>query len=410
MLSGDNSILNQAGNAKTQTDIAQEKEILQTASLSAISKEKYGDLNKDKLDDELDNMIGNEAYDSKNTTKGIKVTFLSGRSYLIDDDGNVEIKETIKLPEGLQVGSVVTYEPVGSTYKWQGKYATRDTITTTTAEDGKIIESTTSDKELDSREGGNARITSWKVFKIDEEEGEVQMVPENPGILTTDVRLGGDAGYINGVKLLNDACSELYSYSNKGITSRSINLEDIESIMDKTIVEAEKAKFTNISTSYSHLNNNNQVNSAYANNRRYPIIYEQENKSVINGYTNTNGLKPSESLSSFIERTEMTGIPTSGIQPYQTYYEITDDTFKSALGSTYENILMHGSYWVASRYIDTRATSCYFYLCDIDSGKMRGTAYSGYSASTYCTYDMFPIVSLNSNLIKKEGSIFKVNL
>ena len=51
MLSGENSILKQAGNAKSQTDIAEEKEILQTASLAAMGKSKYGDITKEKLEE-----------------------------------------------------------------------------------------------------------------------------------------------------------------------------------------------------------------------------------------------------------------------------------------------------------------------------------------------------------------------
>lgn len=87
MLSGDNGILKQAGSAKTQTDVAGEKEILQIASLAAISKEKYGDLTKDKLDDELNKYP--EIESTEQTDKGIVVTFKSNRAYLINSDGDV---------------------------------------------------------------------------------------------------------------------------------------------------------------------------------------------------------------------------------------------------------------------------------------------------------------------------------
>ena len=91
MLSGDNRILTQTSNAKIQNDIAEEKEILQMSVLSAISKEKYGDINKEKLDIELDSNIGNAKYNSESTDNGIFVTFTkSGRTYLIANDGHVE--------------------------------------------------------------------------------------------------------------------------------------------------------------------------------------------------------------------------------------------------------------------------------------------------------------------------------
>ena len=46
MLSGDNGVLKQAGNAKTQTDIAGEKEIIDLAVAHAMDKSKYGDILK----------------------------------------------------------------------------------------------------------------------------------------------------------------------------------------------------------------------------------------------------------------------------------------------------------------------------------------------------------------------------
>lgn len=91
MLSGDNGILKQAGNAKTQTDIAGEKEILQTSTLATMGKSKYGEITKEKLDAELNKNIGSTNYSSNLVDDGIEVTFTnSGRTYLVDYNGNVE--------------------------------------------------------------------------------------------------------------------------------------------------------------------------------------------------------------------------------------------------------------------------------------------------------------------------------
>lgn len=84
-------ILKQAGNAKKQTDIAGEKEILQISATSAMAKSKYGDITKEKLDAELDKNIRNGNYSSVLVDDGIEVTFTnSGRTYLVDYNGNVE--------------------------------------------------------------------------------------------------------------------------------------------------------------------------------------------------------------------------------------------------------------------------------------------------------------------------------
>ena len=87
MISGENGILKQAGNARTQTDIAGEKEILQTSALAAISKEKYGDLTKEKLDDELNKY--SEIQSTEQVDNGIVVTFKSNRVYIVNFSGDV---------------------------------------------------------------------------------------------------------------------------------------------------------------------------------------------------------------------------------------------------------------------------------------------------------------------------------
>jgi len=87
MLSGDNSIINQAGNAKTQTDIAQEKEILEQATVVCMGKNKYGNIEETDLKKELENVAEVITSGSK-----FKVTFPSERQYLIDQDGNIKEK------------------------------------------------------------------------------------------------------------------------------------------------------------------------------------------------------------------------------------------------------------------------------------------------------------------------------
>ena len=103
MLAGNNGILTKAGDAKTQTDIAEEKEMLKMSVLSAISKEKYGDITKEKIDAELDENIGNANYSSELVDEGIQVTLKSNRTYIIDNNGNITEFTPIPLT-GLSLG------------------------------------------------------------------------------------------------------------------------------------------------------------------------------------------------------------------------------------------------------------------------------------------------------------------
>lgn len=89
-LTGDNGLINRASSAKDATEIAQEKEIIQQASVVAMGKSKTGDVEKAYLDAELDKNPGSSKYTSNSTSEGIEVTFTgSKRSYLVDTDGNV---------------------------------------------------------------------------------------------------------------------------------------------------------------------------------------------------------------------------------------------------------------------------------------------------------------------------------
>ena len=58
-------MLIQAGNAKEQTEIAKEKEILDSATVKAMAKDRYGNLQKENLDNELNKSLGERKYTSK---------------------------------------------------------------------------------------------------------------------------------------------------------------------------------------------------------------------------------------------------------------------------------------------------------------------------------------------------------
>ena len=128
---------------------------------------------------------------------------------------------TPKIPEGLKVGSTVEYNPSG-TYTWQAKYCSS-------------TKGETENEELSSGTEGQFNISSWKVLSIDAITGNVELVPSAP--TEGEVYLGEAQGYNNAVKLLNEACSNLYGSETKKITARSISMEDIEKYMTEEAVE-----------------------------------------------------------------------------------------------------------------------------------------------------------------------------
>ena len=298
-----------------------------------------------------------------------------------------------EIPEGLEIGSTVSYNPIG-TYNWQAKYCSSD------------LTETTDDVQLNSATGEDFNISSWKVLSIDKNTGSVELVPSSA--TTGTVRLQGAQGYNNGVKLLNDACSSLYGDTTSGITARSINLEDIEKYMtDIAITEAH-----NYTNTDSNIKYGNQVSSPYATNKNYPAIYAQERLAVIDGEENDDTGLDLSKQDTFVERIEGTDghISTAtSIQPYQTYWT-QDATFMSTAfkdykeGANYYNLIMPSgtvtTYWVASRCIATFLDDCHFDMRSVDSGSIHAdvTCTSGNGIVNY-SRALFPIVTLNSSLI-----------
>ena len=340
MLIGQNGILNRAADAKEKTEVAQK--------------------------DEEEKMQGYES--------------------VID-------QYTGTIPEGLKVGSTVTYSPSG-TYNWQAKYCSSEKT------EG------TDDVTLNSASGQSYNITEWKVLSI--ENGKVELVPTNPTEGT--VYLGQAQGYNNGVKLLNDACSSLYGNTSKGITARSLNIEDIEKYM-KTEKLTDTRSYTNGVTQYG-----NQVSSAYTSYKNYPVIYAEEKLSVINENKKTKGLGMNEQTR-FIEKTDdgaSNGIlnASTSIQPYQTYWYKDNSYMQTAFrtaegGANYYNLLINTStnYWLASRCVSTDSSDCSFTMRHVYNGNVG--AYNMYYSSDNINGDshtLFPVVSLSSSLLSGNAT------
>ena len=351
MLTGQNGILNRVADAKEKTEVAQK--------------------------DEEEKMQGYES--------------------LID-------QYTGTIPEGLKVGSEVTYAPSG-TYNWQAKYCSSEKT------EG------TDDVTLNSASGQSYNITEWKVLSI--ENGKVELVPTNPTEGT--VYLGQAQGYNNGVKLLNDACSSLYGNTSKGITARSLNIDDIEKYMsDDKLAEVHQYQYT----SGGGVKYGTQLSSAYTSNKNYPSIYAKENLSVINGNKKTDGLGMSEQ-STFVEKTddgETDGKITTAtsIQPYQIYWykdnSYMQGAFRTATSETnyYDLLIPQGSstyYWLASRCVNTYSSGCDFGMLSVYSGDVDAyNMYGSYDGTNSDSRALFSVVSLNSGLITGDAtSGFTVN-
>ena len=89
-------------------------------------------------------------------------------------------------------------------------------------------ESTVNESESGTSEQKVAKDATlkWKILNIDEANGTVDIISENP--TSSTVRFGGALGYHNGPYIMNKICEELYSNSTLNVKARNINLLDME--------------------------------------------------------------------------------------------------------------------------------------------------------------------------------------
>ena len=89
-VTSENGILRNANDAKEQTEIAEEKEIVDRATIQAMGNNKRGNIVEDELQEQLDKITGDGKTETKIIRNKLIVEFIdSHRMYRIDDNGNV---------------------------------------------------------------------------------------------------------------------------------------------------------------------------------------------------------------------------------------------------------------------------------------------------------------------------------
>lgn len=332
MLSGNNSILIKAENAKTQTDIAQEKEIIALAYNSALVKKSNSNsssITDNELNDELDN---SEAIAKKNNP--IIVTFInSKRKYIINNDG--EIKEFE--PEdrtGINVGDYVNYTP-----KTENTTYSKNNL-------DEVHTGSTNNKSLSQQN------LKWRVLTI-HEDGTIDLIA-NP--TNSQVYFKGATGYNNGVYIMHEICKNLYSNIDHCIEARSVSLEDFEynitDIGKETGNASANNRVANLTLkSGSTVSKDIEKNTVtYAPEKSYyPNLYASENGAGINNSTvKTDGIvvteKASLDLTTGINSYKQANI---GLTSKQTAFglELNETNFGDS-ANIFKNAY---KYWVAAR-------------------------------------------------------------
>lgn len=89
-ITGENGIIGNAGNVKEETEIANEKEIVNTATVQTMGNNKYGNIEEDELQEQLDKITDTGKTNVQIIRRKLIVEFTdSHRMYHVDDNGNV---------------------------------------------------------------------------------------------------------------------------------------------------------------------------------------------------------------------------------------------------------------------------------------------------------------------------------
>ena len=89
-VTGENGILRNANDAKEQTEIGEEKEIVDRATIQAMGNNKRGNIVEDELQEQLDKITGSGKTEADDVGEEFEVAFIeSKRYYTVDKDGIV---------------------------------------------------------------------------------------------------------------------------------------------------------------------------------------------------------------------------------------------------------------------------------------------------------------------------------
>ena len=388
-LTGDNGILTKAGDAKTSTEIGDEKEKVELSAVGALAKDNGGKIKRDYLNDELTSYIGTEGTDySLSESVPFVVKYLdSGRSYVIDENGNVS--EYVNIAEYVKIGDYVNYKPDD---KDVDEYYDKFGETYSGYANGNI---------------GQDDTLKWRVLNINS-DGTIDLISDTPTY--QKVYFQGAIGYNNGVYLLNDYCKTMYSNSSLGAEARSLNIEDIQDKMKVINEETGKKAYENY-TSYS-IGIEYGDTYSFSSNKLYPLQWKNDN--------GTTGESKQETITSYISESDARAQETaSNLIVTQTYWKLlysnmqtnfisadTRDATKS--GSMYYELLCinntsNSLYWLASRFVDVFDSNYpYFGLRSVSFGGVAGEHLffsRGYADAYNSDSYVRPVVSIKSNII-----------
>ena len=223
---------------------------------------------------------------------------------------------------------------------------------------------------------------NWRVLDI--QIGQVRLISETP--TTSKIELKGYNGYNNAVKLIDDACSTLYTNSKLANKVQNLKIEDITKYM--------KTQPTEDTTPYS------------PTNKYYPEILLKEKGQTLN-----------ETVGTELGVSEQTEFINQTTKPQVNSWTLKKTCWSQSMNNTdsftdskyYELFINNGSnypiYWIASRCIDSDTRNSFFDIHFVNSGNVRiCTLYSTTNSESTSSYNFRPVITLNPNVQVTSGN------
>ena len=306
MISGQDGILTRAEVAEKQNDIAGTKEQIK---LELIGKyDANGKYTNADVIDAVAKVTGNIVEEKKG-----KVKTKNGNDMDISD----------LWVTGIEVGDYVNYTPDSAEAYSKSKLA--ESITGSSSNSADLAQ----DK------------LNWQVLRI-YDDGSMDLIGSPT---SKKVYFQGVLGYNNGVYVMNDICESLYSKKSKGITARSVNLEDMEKWLTDDVLNADGTVKTKGGKTARAEYKNSDIGTLYGQTETY--TGKSSYKPDIYGKTENESDKY---YSTPTTNTYTGGSSSDTLEAKQTYYYIPINSTNYGDGA--KALATSDWYWLSSRYVN----------------------------------------------------------
>ena len=387
MLTGDNGILQRAGEAKEKTAEATVKERIQIEVLGSYSTENI-EIDKSKLKTNLGN-IGATVTEAGNS---LMVT-LDEETYEVDNKGNVkEASEEYLERNGIEVGDYITYVPPTNNGELKSYNLTAG------------ASGYTADKIL------TQQYNIWRVLNKNA-DGSLDIMPafKDTDVTYTRIYFRDAKGWNNAPYFLDDMCNKLYADEENGITARSIDYEDITSRMIEGLEGTTSETSTGLkkiskyqSEQVATLSTRNYIDSinkstntvTYKTVTSYPKSYFEVKDNESNPYYNENTIDTDLSSNGRIATKPATlSVNFTDYSGTITSTDFFDSNVYSVIFET------ESTYWLASRSVQSSAGADFGLRSVVQSSLLfKPTFSSAAGPFDFSNSHISPIVTLGSNV------------